>query len=139
MACHAPGDSLGFVRLKAKKPHEKRARLTEARVPSSEPTAQPHPDLNPYVDKLPVLVRRVPPDYPDRVRDAGRVGRVMIQAFVDTLGRVADARVAQSVPQLDSLALSAVRRWVFHPAMADGKPVGVWVAIPVAFPPDTAR
>ena len=34
---------------------------------------------------------------------------------------------------LDDYAVGAVRQWRFKPAMARGKPVAVWVALPVKF------
>jgi len=42
-------------------------------------------------------------------------------------------RVLKSIPQLDAAAVRAVRKWRFQPALSDGKPVVVWVAVPVKF------
>jgi protein TonB len=41
--------------------------------------------------------------------------------------------VRRSVPLLDGAALDAVSRWRFTPALNNGRPVRVWVAIPVRF------
>ena len=44
-------------------------------------------------------------------------------------GRVEKAQIARdgSVPMLDQAALEAARRSVFTPALANGRPVKVWV------------
>jgi TonB family protein len=34
---------------------------------------------------------------------------------------------------LDAAALSAVKQWVFKPALSNNKPVAVWVAVPERF------
>lgn len=86
-----------------------------------------------YVEQLPVVEHRVPPQYPRQARADGIEGTVQIEALIDTDGRVVDMEVRQSIPALDQAALAAVKKWTFRPAMADGKPVRVWVAIPVKF------
>jgi protein TonB len=48
-------------------------------------------------------------------------------------GAVHDAFVLQSIPQLDDAALDAVWDWKVKPARTNGKPIAVWVAIPVRF------
>ena len=37
------------------------------------------------------------------------------------------------VPMLTDAALDAVRRWRFRPGATGGKPVKVWLAVPVTF------
>jgi protein TonB len=60
---------------------------------------------------------------------------VVVHALVGKDGRVVDARVdaRRSIPLLNESALAAARRWVFKPALANGHPVAVWVAIPMRF------
>ena len=36
-------------------------------------------------------------------------------------------------PVFDPVAVAAVRQYVFEPAKSGGKPVAVWVAIPIRF------
>jgi len=91
------------------------------------------PELGEYVlvDELPEVVTKVKPEYPS---DRGSVdGTVIVQALVGRDGRVKDTRVTKSVPMLDEAAVAAVRQWVFKPAMSGGKPVAVWVAVPISF------
>ena len=86
-----------------------------------------------YVEELPEAVTRVPPIYPDLAREANVDGTVLVQALVGKDGKVKDVRVMKSIPMLDDAAKSAVRRWVFKPALSNNKPVAVWVGVPVKF------
>jgi len=42
-------------------------------------------------------------------------------------------RVVNSIPLLDEAAKTAVRQWVFKPALTGNEAVAVWVAVPVRF------
>ncbi len=86
-----------------------------------------------YVEELPEAVTKVEPRYPDIAREAGVEGTVMIQVLVNRDGGVADTRVVKSVPTLDQAAIECVRQWRFKPASSGGKPVAVWVAVPIKF------
>jgi protein TonB len=86
-----------------------------------------------YVEELPEAVTKVSPVYPDLAREAGVDGTVMVQALVGKDGKVKDTKVVKSVPMLDAAAISAVKQWVFKPALSNNKPVAVWVAVPVKF------
>lgn len=86
-----------------------------------------------YVEELPEAITKVAPTYPDIAREAGVDGTVMVQALVGKDGKVKDTKVVKSIPMLDQSAISAVRAWVFKPALSNNKPVAVWVAVPVRF------
>lgn len=86
-----------------------------------------------YVEELPEAITTRSPVYPDIARDAGVDGTVLVQALVGKDGKVRDTRVVKSIPMLDKAAEEAVKQWVFKPALANNKPVAVWVAIPVKF------
>ncbi len=86
-----------------------------------------------YVQELPEAVARVAPAYPTVAREKGISGTVMVQALVGSDGGVHDTRVVKRIPLLDAAAEASVRQWRFKPARANGRPVSVWVAIPVQF------
>jgi periplasmic protein TonB len=86
-----------------------------------------------YVEELPEAVSKVQPLYPDLAREAGVDGTVMVQALVGKDGKIKDTKVVKSIPMLDQSAVTAVRQWVFKPALSNNKPVAVWVAVPVKF------
>jgi periplasmic protein TonB len=86
-----------------------------------------------FVEELPEAVTKVQPVYPDMAREAGVDGTVMVQALVGKDGKVKDTKVVKSIPMLDASAITAVKQWVFKPALSNNKPVAVWVAVPVKF------
>jgi protein TonB len=86
-----------------------------------------------YVEELPEAVTKVPPVYPDMAREASVDGTVLVQALVGKDGKVKDTKVVKSIPMLDAAAETAVKQWVFKPALSNNKPVAVWVAVPVRF------
>jgi protein TonB len=95
--------------------------------------ADPVPGVYVYTDQLPELVASPTPDYPDLAREAQVEGTVRLLALVDFDGRVKAVQVLRSIPLLDESACAAVKRWRFTPALANGHPVRVWVAVPVRF------
>lgn len=86
-----------------------------------------------YYDEPPAVVTQVVPVYPDLAREAGVDGTVMLRVLVGKDGRVKDVHVDRSIALLDEAAVSAARQWVFTPALSNGHPVMVWVAVPVRF------
>jgi TonB family protein len=85
-----------------------------------------------YVEELPEPIRKVEPEYPDHFDQLDtKTVTVLTQVRVAADGHVEDARIVRSVPMLDGAALECVRQWLFRPAMSAGRPVSVWVAVPV--------
>ena len=86
-----------------------------------------------WVESVPEATVRVPPVYPETARLKGVSGEVTIQALINESGTVASTIIIRSIPALDEAAVHAVEQWRFRPAMVDGAPTSVWVAIPVKF------
>ena len=76
---------------------------------------------------MPGRLMEVRPVHPPIARWAGVGGTVVVDAMIDEDGRVADARVRDSVPMLDQSAIDAVKQSVFEPS----RPSGVPRAIPI--------
>lgn len=87
------------------------------------------------VAEPPVLVRRVPPVYPEEARRRDVEGLVLLEAVLDRDGRVEpDVKVLRSIPLLDAEAIAAVRQWRFSPARArGGETVRVILEVPIRF------
>ena len=82
----------------------------------------------------PVLISMHPADYPIIAREAGEEGTVLVRARVNKEGRVTEAIVFKGAGvAIDFAALEAVRSARFVPAMIDGKPVEVWMIVPIEF------
>ena len=81
----------------------------------------------------PTKVVDVRPVYPAEARDAGIQGWVIIEAVISKEGKVTNARVLKSIPQLDEAALDAVRQWEFTPTTISGVPMNVVMTVTVNF------
>lgn len=84
-------------------------------------------------EEAPVPIHRPEPKYPDWAREARIEGRVVLHALVGSDGRVKRVRVVRDVTGLSEPAREAIARWTFRPAKAGGRPVTVWVEIPIDF------
>jgi periplasmic protein TonB len=100
------------------------------------PPDPPRPSGPVRVADLPVTPRKVGdlrPVYPEIARSARVEGTVIMEAVLDTSGRVTQLRVIQSSPMLDQAALDAVRQWRYTPSLYGGHPVSVLMTITVRF------
>jgi TonB family protein len=83
--------------------------------------------------KPPKLIKKVDAIYPEAAKKAGIEGTVILEVTTDIYGRVKNARILRSVPELDQAAIDAVKQWVYEPALIDGKPKGIIFTVTVAF------
>jgi len=83
-----------------------------------------------YVER-PVKRKHVQPRYPNNAR---LQGLVILEFVVDEQGKVQYPRVLRSIPELDPVAVAAVRQWEYEPMRHDGSPapfvveaaIGLW-------------
>jgi TonB family protein len=85
--------------------------------------------------RVPQKVQHVNPVYPSSMREAGREGRVLIDAVIGIDGAVHAARVlsAHVHPDFAAAALDAVREWRFTPTLLNGDAVEVRMTVTVDF------
>ncbi|MBI5475649.1 MAG: TonB family protein [Ignavibacteriales bacterium] len=96
-------------------------------------TDEEPPDFVP-VEKQPVPVKQVQPDYPEIARRAGVEGTVWVKILVDKEGKAKKAVVMKSDAEIfNEPAQKAAMQWVFTPAMMNNGPVAVWAAVPFRF------
>lgn len=81
------------------------------------------------VDKM------TPPAYPRAAFERGQEGVVTLKVQVDAQGLPTDIRVlsATNPGVFDAVSIEAAKRWVYQPAMKDGKTVAAAVRIPLTF------
>ncbi|MFZ5434653.1 MAG: energy transducer TonB [Calditrichota bacterium] len=85
---------------------------------------QPLPDFSPQ------------PDFPELARTAGVAGKVIVQVYVDKKGDVKKWKIAKADPKglgFEEEVEKVITKWKFTPAIQQGNPVGVWVAVPFNF------
>ncbi|MDD8027858.1 MAG: energy transducer TonB, partial [Acidobacteriota bacterium] len=83
--------------------------------------------------KPPRLVREVAPAYPAAAREAMVEGVIILEAMIDTRGRVVNVKVLRSIPLLDQAAVDAVRQWIYEPFIFKGKPHPAIFTVTVRF------
>lgn len=82
----------------------------------------------------PSIIKKVEPEYSEEARKAKWQGTVKLTVIVDETGHARDTKVEKSLGLgLDQKAIEAVEKWLFKPAMKDGKPVAVYATIEVTF------
>ncbi len=76
-----------------------------------------------------------PPSYPRVARLRGQEGKCVMRVNVLPDGRVGAIDLARSsgYDVLDKAALRTVKSWRFTPGTQDGKPVAMWVQVPITF------
>ena len=105
-------------------------------IPTGSPLASGAPLDVRLVDEPPVMLSHPEPRYPEILRQAGLEGRVVLEAVVDTTGRVEMAGlsvVSASNPLFGEAARQVVLGARFKPGRVAGREVRVRVRIPVAF------
>ena len=90
------------------------------------------------IDQMPVLRIKMYPDYPPKAKKLALEAKVVVQALVDADGSVRAAKVTEPSAQspdigFERAALLAAMESSYRPAIANGKPVPVWVTYAVAF------
>lgn len=80
--------------------------------------------------------------YPAEAKQAGVEGRVILNLCIDEKGKIIDSKILKTIDStaetkgdygLSEAALQAVKSIEWKPASQRGKPVKVWVGIPVVF------
>jgi len=107
--------------------------LTTSDPKSRAPNTPPDPREIVFVDDLPNISRRVRPTYPPGFESQRIGGAVTVHALVGENGRVRDAFCEEQDRGFNEPALTAVRQWIFKPARCGGRPVAVWVVVPIKF------
>ncbi len=74
------------------------------------------------------------PEYSEEARKAKYQGTCVLWLIVGPDGKPRDIRIARTLGLgLDEKAIEAVKRWVFEPALKDGRPVAVQINVEVSF------
>jgi TonB family protein len=81
----------------------------------------------------PKIVKHVEPIYPEAARQARIQGVVVVEATIGPDGKVRDAKIITSIPQLDQAALAAVRQWEYEPTIVRGVASPVIMTVRVNF------
>jgi protein TonB len=81
----------------------------------------------------PRILKKVNPVYPDLAIQARLSMIVILEAQVDTRGRVKTVKVLRGHPLFDEAALEAVRQWRYQPLLLNGEPTEFILTVTVQF------
>ena len=81
----------------------------------------------------PALLYRVEPEYPEVAVRAQVTGIVILEATVDTEGRVESVRVLRSITLLNNAAVEAVKHWRYSPLVLNGIPTPFVLTVTLNF------
>jgi TonB family protein len=81
------------------------------------------------------ITSKVNPTYPVMARQMRLGGKVQVDAYVDTAGKVEKVQVINGNALLSSAAVRAVKQWKFTPFTADGKAVTAITRLTFSFAP----
>jgi TonB family protein len=90
----------------------------------------------PYWADSPEVLAAGPRHYPERLRMAGVEGHVVIEAVLDTTGRIQPQSlivIVSTHPEFETPAAAYVRQTLFRPARLNGKAVSARIRVPVDF------
>jgi TonB family protein len=87
------------------------------------------------VDQIPQFLKYITYQYTFLAKRNNIQGRVVIRFIIDTEGNVLDPQVTESEPEgvFDKIALDAISKCRFKPAIKGGKPVDCIVNLPIKF------
>jgi protein TonB len=71
--------------------------------------------------------------YPSLARAQHIQGQVLVDALIDTNGRVSAMRVVSGPVLLHQAAMDALRQWKYQAATLDGKPVPMHLTVTIQF------
>jgi TonB family protein len=80
-----------------------------------------------------LLVKKIKPKYPEKARQAGIQGQVVLHAEITKEGNIGSLTLLSGDPTLASAAIDAVKKWKYKPYLLDGEPVSVETKIIVNF------
>jgi len=83
--------------------------------------------------RVPKLVNRVTPAYPEIARAARTSAMLILEATVGADGRVQDVKVLRGQPLFDQAAVDAVKQWRYRPLLLNGIPVPFVVTVTLSF------
>jgi TonB family protein len=92
-------------------------------------------DVKPEISNVMDVVRVMQKEYPAHLRDRGIGGTTSLWLLIDPGGNLVRSIIRQGSGrmELDLASEKAVRAARFSPAKAQGKPVAVWIEMPVQF------
>ncbi|MFH1129983.1 MAG: TonB family protein [Pseudomonadota bacterium] len=86
------------------------------------------------IKTMPKVLREIVPSYPERMRDLGIEGRVVLQLTINENGEVKKVRLLRGLrKELDDAAIDAAKKMLFEPAQVNNVPVSIKIRYTFTF------
>jgi len=87
------------------------------------------------VDTLPIIIKSVEAVYPIQLRIKGIEGKVVLRFIITKEGDVENLSIIESIPSgvFDKYVLTAIKQYLFKPAIKNGEPVDCDMTMPMLF------
>ena len=102
-------------------------------LPSAPPPATIAPVRVGGLVRVPKLLNRVTPAYPEIAVAARTAAMLILEATVGADGRVQSVKVLRGQPLFDQSAVDAVKQWRYRPLLLNGVPVPFIVTVTLSF------
>ena len=99
----------------------------------SDAESLPTPTEDYLVSDMPYVKKEIRPAYPESARLERLEGAVVLDILIDDKGVVRQASVVEGPEVFRAGALQAIKRFEFHPAKVEGKPVSVRIRYTLKF------
>jgi TonB family protein len=93
----------------------------------------PPPPIRLPFGQKPVILKQVPPEYPEAARKNRISGMVVLHVTVDTAGKVENIKIISGPSQLYQSTTDAVKQWLYEPFKQDGQPRSFIYTLSVMF------
>jgi TonB family protein len=87
------------------------------------------------LDEVPKILTMIKPDYPEKLRQEGIEGKVVLKFLIHFTGSVREVVILEPSPYeaFNDASVKAVKKWNFSPPIINGKPVSAWFKVPIRF------
>ncbi len=107
-------------------------------APPEEPVEmEEDPPMFVAVEKMPSFVNQIKPKYPEIAKRSGIEGLVVVNVLIGKDGRPIKAKIMKKKPKdsdiFDEAAVSALMGSSYSPGIQNGRPIKVWLTVPMRF------
>lgn len=87
------------------------------------------------LDEVPRILTMIKPDYPEKLRQEGIEGKVVLKFLIHFTGSVGDVVILEpsQYKEFNDASVKAVKKWNFSSPIINGKPVSAWFKVPIKF------
>jgi len=126
-------ESLGKEGVSAKKGNTLAKEIDKTILEDSDADVLPTPTEEYLVSEMPRVLSEVRPTYPTEAKEKSLEGAVVMDILIDDKGKVRQVSVIEGEPLFRSGAVEAMKKFLFRPAMLEGKPVAVRIRYTLRF------